>query len=42
MESNKEQLKLLEEARLVNNILKTVEEIRNGNIAEIYHELISE
>ncbi len=32
----------IEDARLINNILKTVEELRNDNMVEIYHELISE
>lgn len=32
----------IEDARLVNNILKTVEELRNDNMIEIYHELLSE
>ena len=32
----------IEEARLINNILKTVEELRNDNMIDIYHELISD
>ena len=32
----------IEETRLINNILKTVEELRNGNMIDIYHELISD
>ncbi len=32
----------IEEARLINNILKTVEELRNDNMVDIYHELLSE
>lgn len=32
----------IEETRLINNILKTVEELRNDNMIEIYHELLSE
>lgn len=32
----------IEEARLINNILKTVEELRNDNMVEIYHELLSD
>ena len=32
----------IEEARLINNILKTIEEMRNGSIIEIYHELLSD
>ena len=35
-------MEAIEEARLINNILKTVEELRNDNMIEIYHELISE
>lgn len=35
-------MEAIEEARLINNILKTVEELRNDNIIEIYHELFSE
>lgn len=32
----------IEGTRLINNILKTVEELRNDNMVDIYHELISE
>lgn len=32
----------IEWTRLINNILKTVEELRNDNMVDIYHELISE
>lgn len=32
----------IEETRLINNILKTVEELRNDNMIDIYHELISD
>ena len=35
-------METIEEARLINNILKTVEEIRNDNMIEIYHELLSD
>ena len=33
---------VIEETRLINNILKTIEEIRNDNMVEIYHELFSD
>ena len=35
-------MEIIEEARLTNNILKTIEELRNDNMVEIYHELISD
>ena len=35
-------METIEEAILINNILKTVEEIRNDNMIEIYHELLSD
>ena len=35
-------IETIEEARLINNILKTIEEIRNDNMVEIYHELFSD
>ncbi len=35
-------MEAIEEARLINNILKTVEELRNDNMIDIYHELISD
>ena len=35
-------MEVIEEARLMNNILKTIEEIRNDNMVEIYHELLSD
>lgn len=35
-------MEAIEDARLINNILKTIEELRNGNMVEIYHELLSE
>lgn len=32
----------IEEARLINNILKTIEEMRDDNMIEIYYELFSD
>lgn len=35
-------METIEETRLINNILKTIEEIRNDDMIEIYHELLSD
>jgi hypothetical protein len=35
-------MEAIEEARLINNIFKTIEELRNDNMIEIYHELLSD
>ena len=35
-------METIEEARLINNILKTIEELRNDNMINIYHELLSD